>query len=49
MNKQELPNDIEHLKSLVLRLYDEKELFRKRAAYLEAWIFEEENAECRMG
>ena len=39
MNKQELPNDIEHLKSLVLRLYDEKELFRKRAAYLEAWIF----------
>lgn len=53
MNKAELPNDIEELKALVLKLTnentqlsesnaqlaEEKERFKKRAAYLEAWIF----------
>ena len=39
MNTKELPNDIDALKKMILQLADEKELYKKRAAFLEAWIF----------
>ncbi len=39
MNTKELPNDIDALKKMILQLTDEKELYKKRAAFLEAWIF----------
>ena len=39
MNKAELPNDIDELKKIIFQLNEEKELYKKRAAFLEAWIF----------